>query len=178
VADDDAQGSIEDLAQGCVRFVKEAVGMELDFTGDTLPVLDHYVRTLVDTPSEEVVALLAPAAGAYFGEVVRRTFGAVHWEPAGEDHRAYRLVFEPFVLSFNPIGTAVEVLTHAEAEGWNAHYQLPESARPLVEQSLKSTAPVDERDYFTFTVRFEALQQVADLLSALEEHKKKKKSLN
>jgi hypothetical protein len=46
---------------------------------------------------------------------------------------------------------------------------MSENTRGPVERSLAATAPVEERDYYTFTVRFEALQQVADLLSALRE---------
>lgn len=160
---------IEDLAQGCVRFVKEALGIELDFTGDTLPVLDHYVRVRARAPSEEVVALLAPTLGAYFGEVVRRSFAAVHWDEAGSDYHAYRLAFETFTLSFNPIGVAVEVLTRSESEDWGAHFDLSPSTREQVERSLQQTAPVNLDDYYTFTVRFEAIQQVADLLGALAE---------
>lgn len=167
---------IEDLAQGCVRFVKEAVGIELDYTGDTLPVLDHYVRARVGAPGEEVVALLAPAVGAYFGEVLRRSFGAAHWLDAGSDYRALRLEFEPFTLSFNPIGIAVEVITRAEAEGWGAHFALREDVREEVERSLRETAPVHLNDYYTFTVRFEALQQVADLLGALQLRARTKQS--
>jgi len=172
-ADETTGSELADLAQGCVRFVKEALGIELDFTGDTLPVLDHYVRSRAEAARDEVLALLAPAAGAYFGEVVRRSFGAVHWDAVGSDYRNHRLSFEPFTLSFNPIGTAVEVITGAEATDWNAHFTVSENTRAAVEQSLQNTAPVDERDYYTFSVRFEALQQIADLLGALQERSKK-----
>jgi hypothetical protein len=35
---------VGDLAESCVRFVHEALGLTLDYTAETLPVLDHYLR--------------------------------------------------------------------------------------------------------------------------------------
>ena len=56
---------VGDLAESCVRFVHDALGMTLDYTPDTLPILDHYLRDRARGTSEEVLDLLAPAAGAY-----------------------------------------------------------------------------------------------------------------
>src|SRR5687768_1752387 len=61
-----------DLAEACVRFVKRALQIALDYTPDTLPLLDHYLRSASDISKEEILSLHVPAAGAYFGEVVRR----------------------------------------------------------------------------------------------------------
>ncbi|HBQ16415.1 MAG TPA: hypothetical protein DEF51_36550, partial [Myxococcales bacterium] len=72
----DTSDAVEDLALGAFRLVKEKLGFELDFTAETLPVLDQYLIDLRDedggTPDEKVVALVAPCCGAYFGEVLRR----------------------------------------------------------------------------------------------------------
>lgn len=159
---------IGDLAQACVRFVKDAIGIDLDYTGDTLPVLDHYIRSRLEVSADEILALLAPTTGAYFGEVVRRGIGGARWHTAGEAYPSYRLEFEPFFLSFNPIGIAVEVITRIDAGDWNAHFSVLDDARTTVEQALQVNPAVEEDDYYTFSVRYEVLQQVAELLGAIE----------
>ena len=174
--------SPQELAESCVRFVREAVGFELDYTPDTLPVLDHYVRSGVAAAAEagraqeQLVALLAPAAGAYFGEVVRRRLAGARWYSGGDVYQDYRIEFEPFFLCFNPIGIAMEVAAQADVGDWNAHFQLLDEARPLVERALQASGAVRTPDYYTFSVRFEVLQQVADLLGSLESARKQRRS--
>jgi hypothetical protein len=159
---------IADLADSCVRFVRDALGLELDYTTDTLPILDHYLRERARGASEAVIDLLAPAAGAYFGEVVRRQMAGARWHSPKDDYAAYRLEFDPFFLCFNPIGIAREVLTSRDAEDWGTHFQVLDDARQLVSDALAGNE-VESDDYYTFSVRFETLEQVADLLSGLEE---------
>src|SRR6188768_3178203 len=67
---------VRDLAEGCVRFVERALGVRLDYAPDTLSILDHYLEEGRKSAAErpEAAALLAHAAGAYFGEVVRRRY--------------------------------------------------------------------------------------------------------
>ena len=36
---------IADLARACVDYVKRALHVELDFSAETLPMLDHYLMT-------------------------------------------------------------------------------------------------------------------------------------
>ena len=40
--------AVTDLTVACVTSVKNASGMELDLTQDTLPILDHYAQ-LIDS---------------------------------------------------------------------------------------------------------------------------------
>ena len=55
---------VRDLAEACIRFVREALGLELDYTPETLPVLDHYLKERAVKAQPEVQELIAPAAGA------------------------------------------------------------------------------------------------------------------
>lgn len=165
---DEPPSPIGDLAQSCVRFVKDALGIELDYTGDTLPVLDHYIRSRLEASSDEILGLLAPTTGAYFGEVVRRGMGGARWHTTGEAYPSYRLEFESFYLCFNPIGIAVEVITRMDAGDWSAHYAVLDDARASIEHTLRQNPAVEEDDYYTFSVRYEVLQQVAELLGAIE----------
>jgi hypothetical protein len=161
-----------DLAQACVRFVRESVGLTLDYSSDTLPILDHYLKQAARDAREEIRELLAPAAGAYFGEVIRHSFEAVRWHAPGEEYQDYRLEFETFFLCFNPMGSAMEVLLGREQPDWGAHFHMLDDARETVRDALARSPELSPEDYYTLSVRFEVVEQVADLLGALEDTQK------
>lgn len=164
--DETAPLSIADLAAACVRFVQTSLGIVLDFTPETLPILDHYLIEARKTPREEFLQLLAPAAGAYFGEVVRTHLGPCRWYLEGEGPEAIRLEFERCFLGFNPVGAAVEAVLGEEAPGYGAHLQILPSEAGLVRQSLDRTGDVRPEDYYRLAIRYEVLEQVATLLTA------------
>src|SRR5512139_1481301 len=95
--------AVLDLAGACVAAVRKVVGVELDFTPETLPLLDHYARS-AQVENEGVLELVAPMCGAYFGEVVRRALGEARWHcPEGKPEE-WRLEFDDCFLHFNPVG--------------------------------------------------------------------------
>jgi hypothetical protein len=163
-----APAAVADLAESCVRFVKQAVGLELDYTPETLPVLDHYLREKVAGTLPELVELIAAASGAYFGEVVRRSVPGARWHSPEGDHPGHRLEFEPFFLCFNPLGVAMEVLAQDDVSDWGTHFQVLDEAREPVARSLATVEDVPPEDYYTFSMRLEVLQQIADVLGGLE----------
>jgi len=153
-----------DLADSCVRFVKRALRIELDYTPDTLPILDHYLREAQGVERDEVLNLVAPAAGAYFGEVVRRALGPSRWHWVSDDFGECRVEFDRCFLSFNPIGSALEAVMGSEAEGYGSQLELLPEDEGLVRASLDRTGEVLKDDYFRLAVRFEVLEQVVALL--------------
>lgn len=157
---------LDDLAHTCVAAVHRALGIELDFTQDTLPILDHYVSMAQGTKAE-VIELLAPMAGAYFGEVVRRGIGPARWHAPGTEYNAYRLEFESAFLHFNPVGMVVESILEAPAEGWMAHLQMLPQHREPVKASLEAMGAVRDSDYYRLSLRFEAIEQVYLVISHL-----------
>jgi len=159
--------TIADLAQACVRFVEKAVGVELDYTQDTLPVLDHYL-TSAEEVDDQVLGLLAPACGAYFGEVVRRHVGEGTWEHP-EDYQGWKLTLESASVSFNPVGVALEVATQQDAPGWSAHFKVPEADREAAREAVDRLGEVPEDQYYTFSVRFEVLESVHAALRRVSE---------
>lgn len=163
-----APTAVADLAESCIRFVKDALGLTLDHTPETLPILDHYVRDQVAGSKPEVAELIATAAGAYFGEVVRRNLPGARWHAPGGEYSGFRLEFETFFLCFNPIGIAMEVLASDDVADWGANFQVLDDAREAVARSLASIADVSPEDYYTFSMRLEVLQQIADVLGGLE----------
>src|SRR5262249_23861948 len=98
-----APSDVVELYEGCIYYVEKALNVQLDFTQETLPLLDHYVRTAPDNPSQEVLGLMVPICGAYFGEVVRRQLPGGRWHAPEEDYSNWRVEFDPCFLHFNPL---------------------------------------------------------------------------
>jgi hypothetical protein len=155
----ETDGPVMDLTVACVTSVKNALGLDLDLTQDTLPILDHYAK-LGGSPRDEVVSLLAPMCGAYFGELVRRELGDGVWRTDSEEHSEWRMSFERCSLTFNPIGVALEVLLEQDVPDWGAHLQPAPEHQLRVKKALDVFGDVRDRDYYTFAVRYEAIEQV------------------
>ena len=154
----DTPDAVRDLTVACVTSVKNATGLALDLSQDTLPILDHYAE-LLDSPREEVVSLLAPMCGAYFGELLRRQLEDGHWFTEADDHSGWRLNFEGCSLSLNPIGIALEVLLGRDIPDWGAQLGTAPEDQLRIKKALEVYGDVRDRDYYTFTVRFEAIEQ-------------------
>jgi len=161
---------IEDLALGAFRLVKEKLQIDLDFTAETLPLLDHYLLNLAGEDGrldEKIVGVVGPCAGAYFGEVARRTLPELQWQLPDdtESYADWRIEGVRAPLSFNPIGVALEAI-HGEALAeWNAHLSLPAAERAAVDQALAQAGGVREDDFFRLAVRHEVLEQALAVLA-------------
>ncbi|MCB9598261.1 MAG: hypothetical protein H6719_36445 [Sandaracinaceae bacterium] len=160
---------VEDLALGAFRLVKQSLDLELDFSAETLPILDHYLMSLREddgAPDEKVVSVVAPCAGAYFGEVARRTLGELSWvlPEEGHEYREWRLEGTRTSLSFNPIGAALEAIYGESLAEWSAHLSLPLESRALVDRALSATAPVREEDFYRLAIRHEVLEHALEVL--------------
>ena len=159
---------IADWAETCLEFVKKTLSLELDYTPDTLPILDHYVRTKADRATDAVRDLLTPPLGAYFGEVVRRSMQGVRWHAPADEYEGYRLEFDGVFLHFNPLGVAAEALARDDVEGFGANFQILDESRGAVEEALARNDAVTSEDYYSFTIRYETLELVVSVLAALE----------
>jgi len=176
--------TVLDLATACRASVLATVGVELDFEPETLPILDHYAKhhrelaagekvrpgkrktktTTGKVESDELLGLVAPMCGAYFGEVLRHRFDAMRWHAPDDEHGLWRLEAESVFLFFNPIGTAVEVIEEKDAPGWGAHLRVRPNDREAVRGALELFGDVRDSDYYSFTVRFEVFEQVMETL--------------
>jgi len=158
--------AIGELAAACVRFVATKYGVPLDFTQDTLSVLDHYVRDaraeIIAKPAS--LPLLQATIGAYLGEVIRRAHRGL-WECEGE-HETWKVIFTSVYLAFNPIGMAREALLEEAQPGWNAHFDVDDAEREGLEQRLASLGEVPEDEYYAPTTRFDAVEVAIDHLAA------------
>lgn len=181
MSDERAPEVVEDLALGAFRLVKEKLGFELDFTPETLPVLDHYLERLREedggTPDEKVVAVVGPCAGAYFGEVARRSLPGLRWHCPEGDYRRWRLEAVDVFLCFNPLGVALESVYRASLGEWSAHYALLEADQAAVDASLEATGPVREDDFYRLAVRHEVLEQTLGVLREQARRRGERKAL-
>jgi hypothetical protein len=157
---------VHELAERAVEYVKRAVGMTLDYERETLPVLDHYLGQ-VPTDQGETVELIAAAAGAYFGEVARRTLGG-SWEGAGlgrgDPPSSWRVRLSGGV-AFSPVGFAAEAIVSGDVEGYDGTFDVPSADRQAVEEALAEKA-VPEDEYYSLAGRLELLEDVVELVVA------------
>lgn len=156
---------IAELCDSCVRFVSAKYKVAPDFTPETLSLLDQYVSDARDELAvrPEAIDVIQTTVGAYFGEVVRRAFGA-HWGPIGDDPSAWKLMLANVYLSFNPIAIAREAILEGDAEGWSSHFKTDPSEKDVVMKKLAKLPPVPEEEYYLPTTRFDVLQMVHDAL--------------
>lgn len=152
----------------CLEYVLRGLGFGLDFTPETLSVLDHYLadarRALDDNPA--LAGLVAPAAGAYFGQVLVVHANAFWNVPAANQHD-WSVCFRTAFLSINPIGVGYDALYGGEAhDGPRSDLRVAASDRVYVDRRLASAPPLPENEYFLLTTRFEALEVVLDALHA------------
>ena len=159
---------VADLVTGCLDYVRRALGFELDFTSETLPVLDHYIATVRDLKAErpELVPLVARAAGAYFGEVVR-AFVPGFWRVPSANIHDWELCSRVCFLRFNPIGVAYDALYgEAEHDGPRSMLRCAPEDREFLERRLATLPPVPAEQYHLLTTRFEVIEVASEALRA------------
>lgn len=155
---------IAELALACVDYVRRAIqGAELDWTPDTLPFVDAWLAQIRGEARPELVQLVAPAAGAYFGEVMRRAYPSRWYAPEGSP-ATWRIELEPCFLYFNPVGMAVEAIQHEDTEGLGASIAIPEELVDDLREQLDATAPVRVEDYYLLSTRHEVIDQIVHFL--------------
>jgi hypothetical protein len=162
-------------AERCVLHVKNRLGFELDYTADTITVLDHYAHNLLveefadvsvppgDPRRSPLVQLMSPILGAYFGEVIRRTFNA-RWRFTDLEPYKWRIEFDEFFVRFNPAGVAAEAIFQAPVEDWGAEpVTSPALTEHLIER-LRVAPPIPENEFYSFHAKIEVLQIAEDYL--------------
>lgn len=155
---------VAEFARQTVEYVRRAVGLELAYDSDTLPLLDHYLRSVPgDQPA--TVELVATTAGAYFGEVVRRRLGG-RWDTSAEDVTEWRVIL-PTGLHFSPAGFVAAAIVRADLDDLDTTLDAPPRMRPYVEQTLARMSDVTEDDYYSLCGRLDTLEHVHEVLVAV-----------
>ena len=158
---------VADAVKACKRYVWTSLGLELDFTSETLPLLDHYCITArADLAEQPALApLLGQAVGAYYGTVLGRVYPGF-WLGTGPDVHSWRYCFTRVLLAINPVGFAWDALHDGEQhEGPSSELLLPAADRERVRSRLQALPAVGEADYYRLSTRFDALEiAVSELL--------------
>jgi hypothetical protein len=157
--------AVQEFAAQAVAYVHAAVGMELDYESDTLPVIDHYLRS-VPVDEAATVALVIATAGPYFGEVVRRRMGG-RWELHHGDPIAWRLVL-PTGMSFAPAGLVAAAIARSDDLGdVDTGLNAPPRIRDHLEAAAARMADVTADEYFSLCGRFDTLEHLEEVLIAI-----------
>jgi hypothetical protein len=159
----DAPPQICDYADQAVAYVRRALGVTLEYDSDTLPLLDHYLRTV---PGDQLatVELVVATSGAYFGEVVRRRLGG-RWEATGEEPE-WRVVL-PTGLNFSPAGFVASAIAQADLDDLDTTLDAPPRMLPYVQQTLARMGEVSIDDYYSLCGRLDTLEHVHEVLVAV-----------
>lgn len=163
-----APAEVVELAGALRAYVERAVGLAADGTPETLPLVDHYVDLVRSERAQrpEVLALVAPALGAYFGELLRQRIGGFWRLPSMDVHR-WRVCSRQVRLAVNPVGIAYEAIFQGEPhDGPSAEVELDADERDLVAARLASLPSVREQEYYLLSTRLEVIEIVQDALAA------------
>lgn len=163
---------IADLVSACLRYVRQALGTELDFTPDTLPLLDHYLNEVREELSAkpELAQLTAHATGAYFGEVLRRQFQGF-WRAPSDSLHDYQVCSSVAFVSINPFGVAYDALYGSTAhDGPRSNLRVAPEDQGYISARLATVPEVPEDQFYLLTTRIEVMEITVEALRArLEE---------
>ena len=165
--DDPVSPRVREYAEQVVTYVRRALGVTLEYDSDTLPVLDHYLRTVEETAGTAQPAtlqLIIVTAGAYFGEVVRRRMGG-RWELSEQDIQ-WRMVL-PTGLNFAPAGFAAAAIAQADLDDVDSELDAPPRMKPYVQQALQRMGEVSVDDYYSLCGRLDTLEHIHEVLVAV-----------
>jgi hypothetical protein len=154
---------VREYADQAVSYVRRALGIQLEYDSNTLPVLDHYLRTV---PEDQPAALqlVVTTSGAYFGEVVRQRLGG-RWELADREAE-WRMVL-PTGLNFSPVGFVAAAIARADLEDLDSEIAAPPRMLPHVQRALARMGEVTVDDYYSLCGRLDTLEHVHEVLVAI-----------
>ena len=160
---------VRPFLEAAQRYVERALGAQLDGSDTSLAFVDHYIEQTArkEALKPDVLALIAPALGVYFGEVAIAKLGG-QWLLEGPDPTQWRVELLPAPLLFSPVGMAAEALRGGEVDGYDGVFTTRQDLMGPLSQALESSPPVDERYYYSLTGRLETLEHAVDLLVEIE----------
>lgn len=147
-------------AAEAVAYVQRALGVELSYDSETLPVLDHYLRSIPAEPA--IVILTSTTSGAYFGEVIRRSLGG-RWDLSSGNPETWRVVL-PTGLSFAPAGVVAEAISQSDDSELDSAFDAPAKLRPHLEDTLARMGEVTVEEYYSLCGRFDTLEHIQAVL--------------
>jgi hypothetical protein len=163
---------ISELVRACLDYVKRSLGTDLDFTPETLPLLDHYLSEVRDTLGDkpELAQLTAHAAGAYFGEVLRRQIRGFWRTPSASLHD-FQVCSSVAFVAINPFGVAYDALYgNVEHDGPRSNLRVAGEDQGYIAARLATVPELPEEQFYLLSTRLEVIEITVEALRArLEE---------
>jgi len=157
---DPAPPRVREYADQAVAYVQRALGITLEYDSNTLPVLDHYLRTVpADQPA--ALQLVVATAAAYFGEVVRHELGG-RWE-LGSKESEWRVVL-PTGIHFSPAGFVAAAIAQADLEDLDSEIGAPARMLPHVQAALSRMGELTVEEYYSLCGRLDTLEHIHEVL--------------
>ncbi len=174
---EDVPPRVQEYADQVVEYVRRALGITLEYNSDTLPLLDHYLRT-VEGSDPATMKLVIVTAGAYFGEVVRRHVGG-RWDLIGSkidlDSEApenaigpeaeWRVVL-PTGLNFSPLGFVAAAIAKNDVAELDSEIDVPVRMKEFVQQTLSRMGEVPLDEFYSLCNRLDTLEHLHEVLVA------------
>lgn len=162
----DVPAEILELSENCRRFALAAVGVELDYEVETLPILDAYLRGagegIRDRP--EARPVVTRAVAAYFGEVVRRRLDGF-WRYRDDADDPWELCARRALLSLSPLGVVLDILEQSsEHDGPTGELRLSPDDQRIADERLARLPPVSEEEFYLLSTREEVIETVYEAL--------------
>jgi hypothetical protein len=157
---DAAPPRVREYADQAVAYVLRALGIKLEYDSDTLPVLDHYLRTVPEDPPAARALVIATSA-AYFGEVIRQRLGG-RWE-LGDQEAEWRVVL-PTAIHFSPAGFVATAIARADLDDRDSEIGAPPRMQPYLQDALARMGEVTVDDYYSLCGRLDTLEHVHEVL--------------
>ena len=159
---------IADLVSACLAYIRRSLGTELDFSPETLPLLDHYLGEVREelAAKPELAELTAHAAGAYFGEVLRRQMQGFWRMPSASLHD-FQICSSVAFVSINPFGVAYDALYgNSEHGGPRSNLRLAPEDHGYIAARLSTVPEVPEDQFYLLTTRIEVIEITVEALRA------------
>ena len=160
---------IRELSQAASDYVRRSVGVLPELEPASLAYVDHYLAQ-VDQVQDDVLGLVASAVGTWFGELLAAQLGG-RWRAVGDDPAGWAIDFvgpdERPLLWLHPVSLAATALRRGEVDGYDASLHPPPELSGRVGELLAAALPVDESYFYSLTGRYEAIEQILELLAEL-----------
>lgn len=161
--EDPVPAQVREYAEQAVAYVQRALGVKLEYDSDTLPLLDHYLRSVpADQPA--TIQLVISTSGAYFGEVVRRRLGG-RWELTEEENQ-WRMVL-PTGLNFSPVGFVATAIAQADLADLDSAIEAPPRMGQHLQAALSRMGEVSVEDYYSLCGRLDTLEHLHEVMVAV-----------
>ena len=163
---EDLPAKVAQYAAQVVEYVRRSLAGILEYESDTLPVLDHYLRTVDEGAATTATIELVVATGAaYFGEVVRRQLGG-RWEAAEADATRWRFNLSTGI-SFSPAAFVAAAIHRSNKQSLvdvDTDLDAPPRMRTHLQAALLRMGAVTEDEFYSLCGRLDTLEHVHETL--------------